>query len=224
VLILANLALAGSALVGGLSTNVATYLVAALLLGAYFALQSGTLDSIIYDVLAEETGHSDGFQKEIGRLRLWESVALVSSALAGGGLAALTSPRMTYFLTIPFVVLSIGALSRFTEPRLHRAGHALPLRSQIATTYRTIVERGRLAHHHHHGAVRAPAADAARIRAAVDGQLAAPAILYGPQWAGLMSAVGLGGVLAGRITLTRPPPWHGCRGNARVQPHADGQP
>ncbi len=34
--------------------------------------------------------------------------------------------------------------------------------------------------------------------------LAAPAILYGPQWAGLMSALGLGGVLAGRITLTRP--------------------
>jgi MFS family permease len=205
VLILANLALAGSALVGGLSTNVATYLVAALLLGAYFALQSGTLDSIIYDVLAEETGHSDGFAQEIGRLRLWEGVALVSSALAGGGLAALTSPRMTYFLTVPFVVLSIGALSRFTEPRLHRAGDALPLGSQIATTYRTIVERGRL-----RPIIITMVLSALLLQMLLEFgplwmvALAAPAILYGPQWAGLMSAVGLGGVLAGRITLTRP--------------------
>src|SRR5580698_6634925 len=54
ILMIADLALAASALVGGLSTNVATYLVAALLLGCYFALQSGTADSIIYDVLVEE--------------------------------------------------------------------------------------------------------------------------------------------------------------------------
>ncbi len=177
----------------------------ALLLGAYFALQSGTLDSIIYDVLAEETGHSDGFAKEIGRLRLWEGVALVSSALAGGGLAALTSPRVTYFLTIPFVVLSIGALSRFTEPRLHRAGDTLPLRSQVATTYRTIVQRGRL-----RPVIITMVLSALLLQMLLEFgplwmvALAAPAILYGPQWAGLMSAVGLGGVLAGRITLTRP--------------------
>jgi uncharacterized membrane protein YhaH (DUF805 family) len=33
--------------------------------------------------------------------------------------------------------------------------------------------------------------------------LAAPAFLFGPQWAGLMSAVGLGGILAGRLSVTR---------------------
>jgi hypothetical protein len=205
VLILANIALAGSALVGGLSTNVATYLVAALLLGAYFALQSGTSDSIIYDVLVEETGSSSGFEKEMGRLRFWEGVALVSSALAGGGLAALTSPRMTYFLTTPFVLLSIGALSRLTEPRLHRAGDALPLRRQIATTYRAIVERGRL-----RPIITTMVLSALLLQILLEFgplwmiALAAPAILYGPQWAGLMSAVGLGGVLAGRVSLTRP--------------------
>src|SRR5207248_9088308 len=51
VLIAANIALGGSALAGGLSTDVPTYLVSALLLGVYFALQSGTVDSIVYDVL-----------------------------------------------------------------------------------------------------------------------------------------------------------------------------
>ncbi len=93
VLMIANVALGASALVGGLSTNVTTNLVAALLLGCYFALQSGTVDSIIYDVLVEETGSSEGFEREIGRLRLVEGIALVTSALAGGGIAALTSPE-----------------------------------------------------------------------------------------------------------------------------------
>jgi MFS family permease len=85
VLMIADLALAASALVGGISTSVPMYLAAALLLGCYFALQSGTADTIIYDVLVEETGSSDGFERELGRLRLLESTALVSSALAGGG-------------------------------------------------------------------------------------------------------------------------------------------
>jgi hypothetical protein len=133
---IADVALVGSALVGGLSTNVATYLVAALLLGCYFALQSGTMDSIIYDVLVEETGSSDGFEREIGRLRLLEGIALVSSALAGGAIAALSTPRLTYFLTVPFVMMSIGVLSRFAEPSLHRSEQAQPLRQQIVTRTR----------------------------------------------------------------------------------------
>src|SRR5215471_5759795 len=206
VLIIANLALSGSALVGGLSTNVPTYLAAALLLGVYFALHSGTIDSIIYDVLAEETGHSDGFEKYLGRVQLWQGVALVASALAGGAIAALTSPRTTYFLTIPFALLSIGALTRFHEPRLHKASEALPLRRQITTTYRTIAGRGRL-----RLIITTMVLSALLLQLLLEFgplwmvALAAPAIVYGPQWAGLMSAVGLGGVLAGRITLTRPP-------------------
>ena len=53
VLIAADIALAASSLVGGLSTSVGTYIVAAFLLGTFFALQSGTVDSIIYDTLWE---------------------------------------------------------------------------------------------------------------------------------------------------------------------------
>ena len=198
VLIVADLALAGSALVGGLSHNVSTYLASAPLLGVYFALQSGTVDSIIYDVLVEETGHSDGFERELGRLRLWEGIALVSSALAGGGLASLTSARVTYFLTVPFAVLSISALSRFPEPQLHRAEQPMPLRGQIATSYRTIINRGRL---RHIIATMVPCALLLQMLLEFGPlwlvALAAPAFLYGPQWAGLMSAVGLGGILTG---------------------------
>jgi MFS family permease len=204
VLMIADIAMAASALVGGASHSVPTYLMSALLLGCYFALQSGTADSIIYDVLVEEMGSSDGFEKEMGRLRLLESVAFVSSALAGGVIAAVTTPRVTYFLTIPFTLLAIGALSKLNEPNLHRVDDAEPLRAQIVTTYKTIVERGRL-----RPIIVVMVLTALLLQALVEFgplwmvALAAPAVLYGPQWAGLMSAMGMGGLLGGRLSITR---------------------
>ncbi len=204
VLMIADLALAASALVGGLSSNVPMYLVAALLLGCYFALQSGTADSIIYDVLVEETGSSEGFERELGRLRVLESCALVSSAFAGGVIAALSTPRVTYFLTIPFALVAICVLSRLAEPTLHRLDDAPPLRRQIRTTYATIIGRGQL-----RSIIGTMVLCALLLQALLEFgplwmvALAAPAVLYGPQWAGLMSAMGLGGLLGGRLSLTR---------------------
>lgn len=49
VLILGMVAAIGSVVVGGLSHNVVTYMVAALFLGVFFAMQSGTLESMVYD-------------------------------------------------------------------------------------------------------------------------------------------------------------------------------
>ena len=144
VLIAANIALAASSLVGGLSTSVGTYIVAAFLLGTFFALQSGTVDSIIYDTVVEETGSSDGFEKAIGRLRVWQSTALVASALAGGLLAAITSARLTYYVTVPFVLASVCVLRRFHEPTMSQPDESEPIREQIATTYRTLLAHGPL--------------------------------------------------------------------------------
>src|SRR5437763_11727919 len=61
VLMLANGAATLSALIGALSHSVATYIVSALMLGGYFALQSGTVEAIVYDTLLEQTGASAGF-------------------------------------------------------------------------------------------------------------------------------------------------------------------
>jgi hypothetical protein len=41
----------------------------------FFALRSGTLESIVYDTLVEETGGSEGFEQTIGRVRVVESVS-----------------------------------------------------------------------------------------------------------------------------------------------------
>ena len=94
VLVIGNLGALASVAVGGLSSGVAMYLVAAVLLGVYFAMQSGTLDAIVYDAVLEETGSSDTFEAVLGRLRVVSSAALVIGALAGGALAAADVPAV----------------------------------------------------------------------------------------------------------------------------------
>jgi predicted MFS family arabinose efflux permease len=205
VVLLAQSALVVSVVIGGLSPNVGVYIVAALFLGVFFALQSGTFESIAYDTVLEETGDSTVFERTIGRVRFVESAGLVVSALAGGLLAEVVPLRATYFLTVPFVGVAAVALLRFREPQLHQAEEAEPLRQQIAATYRTLLERG---------AVRPIVAllvlTALLLQAMLEFgplwmvALAASAGLYGPHWAGLMAALGLGGLLGGRLALTRP--------------------
>jgi len=141
VLVIASLALAASALIGGLSTGVASYICSALLLGGYFAMYSGTMEAIVYDTLLEETGGSDDFERRIGRIRALESASLVVSSLLGGLLAAVVGTRFTYFMTVPIVLLSVVAYRRFPEPLLHRASAPQSLRSQVVVTFRSITDR-----------------------------------------------------------------------------------
>ena len=207
VLLIAVLALAASVVICGLSSNAATYIGGALLLGVYFAMYSGTMDAIIYDTVLEETGDNAAFEKLLGRARLVESVALVSSALAGGVLAGLVGVRPTYFLTVPFILASAAALLRFREPRLHRAAERTSLRAHLAVTYRAVTGsevRGRLL----------PVVLLAVLGALVSQtifefgplwlvELESAPVLYGPFWAALMATFGLGGMLAGRLPLDR---------------------
>ena len=70
VLILATMAVIISVLIGGFSQTVIAYIVAAAFLGVFFALQSGTLESIVYDTVLEETGDSEAFERTMGRYGL----------------------------------------------------------------------------------------------------------------------------------------------------------
>ena len=202
VLVAAYAAVLASVLVCGLATDVMTYVVGAGLLGVYFALHSGTLDSMLYDVLVEEHGTSESFESTLGRFRAVESLALAGSALAGGALAMLTSPRFTYFATLPMLAAAIVSILRFREPTLHQTEEREPLRAQIATTYRTVADRGQL-----RPIVVVMVLTSLLLQATLEFgplwmvALAAPAFLYGAQWAGLTGALGLGGLLAARLHL-----------------------
>jgi MFS family permease len=72
---LASVASIVAVVVDGVSENVSSYMVSAAFLGVFFALRSGTLESIVYDTLVEETGGSEGFEQTIGRVRVVESVS-----------------------------------------------------------------------------------------------------------------------------------------------------
>jgi hypothetical protein len=207
ILVVSSVALAASSLVGGLSTNVLTYLVAAMILGVYFAMNSGTIDSVVYDTVLEETGSSDAYEKWIGRVRMVESAAFAGSALAGGVIAGLTSPRLTYFLTVPLALASIVALARFDEPRLHRSAEPVALRRHVATTFGAMTRLSVVRR------VMLLAALAALLSQAVFEfgplwlvSLDAPAALYGPYWAALVATLGLGGYLASKLRLGRTGP------------------
>jgi len=199
VLMLAGIALTVSVLIGALSQNVVTYIVAALILGIYFAMYSGTVEAVVYDVVLEETGSGQEYERRIGWVRFVESVALVGSSLAGGWIAAALSPRATYFLTLPFAVLYLVALTRFREPTLHRTGRRVPLRR-----YSKLLDRRRLL------PVAAATVMAAMLLQAVYEfgplwlvTLRAEAGYYGPFWALLVGMLGIGGLLAGRLHLER---------------------
>ena len=204
VLVLACLALLVSSLIGGLSHNVITYVIAAMILGLYFAFSSGTVDSVVYDTVVEETGSNELYEKWIGRTRAVESAAFVLSALAGGVLAQYTSERFTYFATVPLVGLAVIGFLRFHEPRLHQAADRVSLRSHIALTFRTMITSRIVLR------VLLLAATAGLLSQAVFEfgplwlvALAAPAVLYGPYWATLVSTLGVGGLLIGKLNLQR---------------------
>src|SRR5262249_60556594 len=116
LMVCACVALLGRTVLGGVSTNVPTYIVAAMILGVYFALSSGTVDSIVYDAVLEETGSSELYETWIGRIRIVESGALVASALAGGLLAGLTSPPPTYLAPPPFAATAVRDTLRLHGP------------------------------------------------------------------------------------------------------------
>ena len=203
VLILSTVALAASSLVGGLSNDPAMYAVAAVLLGVFFALSSGTADSIVYDTLVEETGSGVAYEAWLGRLHVVEAAALVLSALLGGVLAAVFSARVTYFVTVPLVAVSAIAFARCREPLLHRAAERVSYRQQAATTVR---------------ALGTPALRHVVVLAALTAMLAqvmfefgplwlvsvhASSTSYGPYWAALVSTVGVGAWLASRMDFGR---------------------
>jgi MFS family permease len=212
VLILASGAGLVSVLVGALSTGITSYIVSAMILGLYFALQSGTVDSIVYDTLLEETGTAGGYEKHFGRIQTWNSVALTGSALIGGVLAGLTSPRVTYLITVPCAAAGLLLLLRFREPTLHRriatrAEGRSGLREHVTATWRAVAGRPRVA-----AIVVTSVIAAATLQMVFEfgplWLLAAgiATAVFGPYTAGLTATLGLGGMLAGRLRLDRPGP------------------
>ena len=205
ILMLASLAAMLNALLGGLSYNVPTYLVSTLFFGVEVALVSGTYESILYDTLLEETGHGLAFAQRLSQVKLLNSLALLLSALAGGLVAVLLSPRLAYFATIPLGAISLGALLPFQEPHLHHTKERTSLASHLRAISQLLFQRGKTLH-----TVTILLATSLLLSAVFELgplwplALAAPVGLYGVTTAAVLSAGGAGSWLAARLTLSKP--------------------
>lgn len=205
VLILASVASMFNALLGGLSHDVPTYLVSTLFFGVEVALVSGTYESIVYDTLLEETGQSHAFEKRLGQVKLLNSLALIIGSLIGGLVATLLSPRLAYFATIPLVAISLGALLTFKEPYLYRSEGRTSLKSHLLAISQTIFQPGKTLH-----IVTVLLATSLLLSVIFEFgplwqlTLGAPVGLYGLANAAVLSAGGVGSLLAARLTRSKP--------------------
>jgi hypothetical protein len=124
--------------------------------------------------------------------------------LAGGLIAQFAPLRATYFLTAPLLVLSALMLLRFREPQLHKTEERESLREQLRATYRTILSGGQM-----RAIVGLTVVGALLMQGMLEFgplwlvALLVPPFLYGPHWAGLTAALGLGGLLGSRAWFTR---------------------
>jgi MFS family permease len=205
VLILASVASMLNALLGGLSHDVPTYLVSTLFFGVEVALVSGTYESIVYDTLLEQTGHSHAFEKRLSQVKLLNSLALIISSLTGGLVATLLSPRLAYFATIPLVAISLGALLTFQEPHLHHSERRTSLKSHLLAISQTLFRPGKTLH-----IITVLLATSLLLSVIFEFgplwqlALAAPVGLYGLANAAVLSAGGVGSWLSARLTLAKP--------------------
>ena len=136
VLYIATCALIGSSVVCGFSHGLPVYATGISVWGLFYAAYAGTYDSAVYDVVLEETGTADAFERCYGRVQMFEATAFITSALLSAAVAHYFSLRVEYFLTIPFTCCAFLTLSRFREPGLHRTVPRLHLGAHLGRIVR----------------------------------------------------------------------------------------
>jgi predicted MFS family arabinose efflux permease len=199
VLYLATCALIAASLICGLSHGLAMYAAGISVWGIFYAAYAGTYDSVIYDVVLEETDSADSFERYYGRVQMYDSAAFILGALLSAGVARFASLRLEYFLTIPFTCCAFFTLRRFREPSLHRKAPESRLAGHLGQILRSAT-KAKVAL-----IVVALVANCLAMRLLFEFcqlwylGLALPAVLYGPSFALLYSGAWSGGALADRL-------------------------
>jgi MFS family permease len=203
VLYLATCALIGSSLVCGFSGGLGVYATGISVWGLFYAAYAGTYDSAVYDVVLEETGSAEGFERCYGRVQMFEATAFITSALLSAAVARYFSLRVEYFLTIPFSCAAFLTLARFREPGLHRAAARVHLAAHLGQIVRgaTAGRAGWI--------VLALVANCVVMRLLIEFYqlwylgLALPVLWYGPACALMYCGAWGGGALASRLAGRR---------------------
>jgi MFS family permease len=200
VLVLAGITLAISSAIAGLSNTIHIYVISSVFWGAFYALQSGTFSAIVYDTLLEEAGDGEKFEKYYGWLQFIESAAWVSGALLGGLVSHLFDMRAAYLVTVPIALISIIVLWFFKEPQLHKASQGTSIKQHVINTFKALLNKK---------AMISLVAVIVMIDLLIEMlyefsqlwliALNTELVVYGPAFGLVLSAIGIGGILAGKV-------------------------
>jgi len=197
VLVLSSLALIASTLIGAISNDVSVYLFSSAVWGVFIALTSGIIESTIYDTLLEEHGSADKYENEVGKLEIFNSIALIIGAITGGIIGQFIGLRETYWLTIPAILLSIIFFLQIKEPELHQQNQNESLlehtRLTLGSVFRNINLIWVLITLIATSIVWTVIMEMWQVWLIA---LIAPAIIFGPAGALVQSSFGLGGILS----------------------------
>ena len=203
VVLLSSIAIIGSTLFGALATAPWHYLMTQVLWGVFYAMYTGIYDAMVYDVLVEEHDE-EHYEFWFGRVGRYDSIALVTSSVAGGLVAGVWGLRAAYWLTIPMMILCAVSMLYFKEPKVHkRDANALLFKHIKETTHE--VTKTRLLWLYLLAAFAMGAA--CRVFFEFDqvwlSELNVPVVLFGVINAGILSSIGFRSVLADRVDLDR---------------------
>jgi hypothetical protein len=199
VLNIATGALVVASLVCGFASGLAIYAIGISIWGLFYAAYAGTYDSVIYDVVVEETASADSFEHFYGRWQMFDSVAFITSALLSAAVARFADLRVAYLLTVPLTCCAFVTLSRFREPNLHRKVPPAHLTAHFGRILRGTTKANVT------WIVLALVANCVVMRLMIEFYqfwylgLALPAVLYGPACAVMYCGVWGGGALADRL-------------------------
>lgn len=204
VLIVASIALGLSALIGGLSKSPEVYIISVCLWAIYYALYSGTYDSILYDTILEEDVSTNRFDFFLGRMKTIDSLALITGSLIGGVIVTFHGMRASYLLTVIPSILAVVSLVIFREPTLHKAGELSSVGNQVKQTFSAITKNRTIL-----PAVVVLLSSTTILYLIYEFDqlwfiaLDAPLSYYGPINAVLLSSIAVGGITASKLKLSK---------------------
>lgn len=142
-MILSSIALTISSIIGAFSTTILSYLLMSVFWGVFVALQSGTLEAIVYDSLIEQNGSSDRYEKEYSKLIILSSLAMILGAGIGGAIGEYIGLRDAYLYSIPISILSIFFIGNFKQPKIKKTKPSND-ESYLKTVYLIITKNKKL--------------------------------------------------------------------------------
>jgi len=118
-LFIGTLTLIAASLIIGLSTGPLQYIIGSFIWGIFFALQSGSPESLIYDMLKVEKS-TKLYKKYLARFTLMGTAGLMLGSFSGAFIADTVSLKAAYLLTIIPSVISLALLYFVKEPKQHQ--------------------------------------------------------------------------------------------------------